>query len=162
MRNAAVAVGLLFVLGGCAGQDVGLGAREENSRLPPGAMSWADFVDEYHAAANRLRLPAGQRWRASLVPPSPDTVVEEGAGETEAVFEWNCAWGAEYLKHHSSDPARAEDALEEYSSLRETEAWHTSWPPESQAVVNATITAAERGDVSGIEEIVTANCPERR
>lgn len=115
---------------------------------------------EYEATAAELEWPPG------VTPPErPDDEeggsYQVGVGATDAVMAWNCAWGREWLKVRDSDPAAAEHALHMYAAFLERPEFLQHFDPQSaQPVVRGIVEDAELGDPSGVQQDVSANCPE--
>lgn len=148
--RSAISLCALLTLAGCSGASA--------TTPEEGFMDHAAYSQEYRASKAQLTFPPGYpATRERIEPDEEDNVWEVGSGTSDAVAEWNCAWGAEYLRTRTTSD-RGAAALDMFTRIRETPAWDKAWPPDSQAVINQIISKAELGDPSEMQELVEANC----
>jgi hypothetical protein len=116
-------------------------------------------VDEYNAATADYPLPEGETY-----PPAPfddeNGTYETGYGTSIVVGLWNCSWGRKYLELRGSDPEGAEQALEEFASLADTEAYDLYYDAASvHPVFESAVENARLGDPSLVQSIIDGGCP---
>jgi len=119
------------------------------------------MINEYQKAAQNLELPEGYSYPKNPFENEEDGgFYEQGSGENDAVFLWNCAWGKEWLNTRGVDEERAAEAFAIYASVRDTDTYKRAWDPESiQEPFEAALEAAQLGDASAIQEDIMINCP---
>lgn len=150
---ATTVVAATLLLAGCT-------ADEQTSPAEYTALlDYAGAQAEYRDAASRLAAPTGYEFPDTF-DAAEDELYQVGYGEARAVTFWNCAWGEEWLRLRTDDPAAAAVALEAYGSVASTEVFQTTWDPVSiQQPFRESIERAELGDPAMVQADIQANCP---
>lgn len=159
MKYLAGAVLLVATLSGCTTSD---------PEIPPvvsDTLNRSGMVEEYNSVIKNLEIPGGVSYPQPPETPAiegikkSDVVWQRGVAEGDAVTDWNCLWGQEWLDVRNSDQAKAVHALEMYKSILEHPAFNKYFDPESyQPVVRENIEKAELGDPSGIKAEIASSC----
>lgn len=159
MKYLAGAVLLVATLSGCTTSDT--------EKLPEvsDTLNRSGMVEEYNSVIKNLEIPDGVSYPQPPETPDiegikkSDVVWQRGVAEGDAVTDWNCLWGQEWLNVRNLDQAKAAHALEMYKSILEHPAFNKYFDPESyQPVVRENIEKAELGDPSGIKAEITSSC----
>lgn len=157
-RAVAAAV-LVVALAGCSqGDNSGAGEGGPDAEAESTALSYEETLAEYKASQQKFDLPEGAEYPED---PGlePGEFYGKSYGEGEAIHQWNCAWGKEWLAQRGVNEDRAEAAFETFVSIRDTDFYQEFYDPEAaQPVFDAAIEAAELGDPSRIESLVGPNC----
>ena len=156
---ACAVVSAALVLSACAPSGKG---NDDAAAIPEGGggglMDYSATMKEYRDAAAEFALPDG-----FVYPEQPllgeDESYQTGYGRSRAVYEWNCAWGTEWLRLRGVDADAAGLALEQYAAAQQTDVFQKYWDPVSmQEPFVASVEAAQLGDASLIQSDVGVNC----
>ncbi|AWB88977.1 hypothetical protein [Homoserinimonas hongtaonis] len=154
----AVAVALL-ILGGCSAPNTEADAVDEEVPVTEQFRDVAGAEEEYLKVTQAYVLPASETYPPAPFAGEPGSY-QVGYGTLTGLEAWNCAWGREYLRYVGSDAEAAAVALDEYAAFMETESFLKYYDPVSVHPVFAKVVEDARlGDPSGIQSLVSTNCP---
>ncbi|MFI6820752.1 hypothetical protein ACIBJE_07335 [Micromonospora sp. NPDC050187] len=146
---AALATTMVLLLSACA--------HPTDAGGQPKYQDFAGYSDEYRKATERLDLPARSTWPELMPSPEDNARYAIGVGTTKAELAWLCEWEKEWLEH-SSNPRKAATILNEIKRIESFQVFTVAMDDISRDEVRANIKRAERGDQSGIQRDVQANC----
>lgn len=113
---------------------------------------------EYDEEKTRLseNVPEAATWPD---PPQyePDETYEAGFGASDAGFDWQCIWLAEFSDARGQDPDRESQALDALEDFFETPAFE-SFDPESQEIERGFYEDAVLGDAGMLQQSFETNC----
>lgn len=127
----------------------------KNSRL----VNYEGYAAEFRERGAELEMPDGVDFpQDPPMGPESSGSWEKGTGSSDAVLEWNCAWGRAAL---AADDAQAkEHALDMFISMEKTAEWDNVFDDHGRTIMRDAVSAARLGDESRFTSIVTAGCPE--
>lgn len=121
----------------------------------PATLTLAEVKAEYIEVVHKYNadLPEGVSLSETYTQlGDPAALYSEGTGESQAVFEWLCAWEIEAIRAHGVNDSGAFDAaidrVAQYQELDWTQA-HVSDPENHW--YNTVLKPATQGDVSGLK-----------
>jgi hypothetical protein len=134
MRQIAFLFTIALLAAGCSAGAV----------QPPAIGQGSDMVNERNEEVARLSWPSGAG-SPSFAPYPSGFMFEKGVGSNQADIAWVCAWSREWLATRSSDPTRANHALNELGLL-ETLPFYANLEASGRLALMDAIGAARSGD----------------
>jgi len=126
---------------------------------PSRVTDYAGIDREFQDAKTGLDLPPGTTWPAHEQKPGPeagtDPQFETGGGTVDAQMFWMCAWSAEWLAVHRTDPGRTATAAAELEKVERSYLYAHGLDQNWQRHVAQAIAGVRTGDPASIRRVVT-------
>lgn len=152
----AIFVSLLFLCTFMTGCNNNIFGESESS----GFTDFEHIEQEFLQTVEELNWPESATIPTELKGETADSF-QVGYGNTRASMMWECAWEKEWLETYTSDPERAEKALEELEKAPEMPYMSPQKCDDATREYFAdNLEKAKLGDPSGFEENIRLNCPE--
>lgn len=158
--TAACVTACVAALAGCGGVDPAKAGSAASAPPSISTYSYKQYVADYASTKKKLTFPPGYppgRTRHDAKP-SGGVTWQVGSGATDALAEWNCAWGARYVKEHGTNAKAAQHALTMFTLIRKKPHWGHVFPPAEHKWFDSMVSKAELGDPSGVSQFASANC----
>lgn len=156
-RRTFVGAVILFLL--CSIM-VGCSSGERKSANSSGFTDFEHIEQEYLDSLKELNWPEGTVLPTELTGEDADQY-QIGYGNTRASMLWECAWQKEWLATYTSDPERAQKALEELEKAPDMLYMSPQKCDDAtRQYFKDNLEKAKLGDPSGFEENIRLNCPE--
>jgi hypothetical protein len=139
---------------------VSTGCAHQPAASTPGTPVYTDYQDmdaEFQTAKQTLQLPSGVDWPAHAEY-QPDAQYERYYGQTQGELYWLCAWEKELVSASGQDARRHDEAMRQLEQLRKTRLYQHSAEPKLRRLMSDSLDAAQKGDISLIQQDVAVNC----
>lgn len=123
-------------------------------------INYEEMQREFKESADKLEWPKDFTRPDKVENEDPTTMYQKGFGDSRASMAYECAWEREWLNVYSTDPERAQKAIEALEKVPSMEYMSPERADDAtRRFFKDYLDRAKLGDPSGFQENVNLNCP---